>query len=799
MKKTCSLVGRERELEFLMDQMASTMSSEGRLVLVAGEAGSGKTTLSEQFLHMAKSSGCQTLVGRCVPGSPTPYLPFMDAFSRESHNPFVLKDTSNELVASKLMLSVLEDLEKLATDRTVILWLEDLHWADSLSISCVHFLARNIRNMRVLILGTYRPEDLQPLKEGDVHPLKGSLRIMRREGVVQELELEPLCTEDTKQIASKTLGGLADGGLLDLIADESEGNPLFTVEISRYMMESGQLILSQGVWNVIQGVQVRIPSSITEVVLARLDRVPKEGRRLLEYSSVIGEWLDPTLIEEGLDLNWMRTLDEIDELKNDHNLIREHEGHYKFSHEKIKQVIYEQISINRRKEFHQSIGYSLEARLPNDELLGPLSYHFDNANENGKCIQYSLSAGKYCSRRKAVKEARSFFQLVLARTDNDDGLIAERLEALEGLGDLKGELSTPRHWYSYYEEFLRLNQDKKARARVLAKASECYDQFGLANTKRANEMLDIAESLAEGDPSILDIIETRRCNLYSNEYRLDEAQDHLAKAKRFRKELGDSDRVFGSRIWEMEFLYWAGRFREAKALAEELRPVALKMENQEMFIVIETFYTGILTWSGEFGLAKRLSSELIELTRKLGTTWWLMQALGGRALENEYEGNFALAIRDYSEMNEKAVECEIPHNCVWSWISTGLCELELGNLESAEHHYEEALQKILTMDSRKQSIFFIDKQLLMLKAELLVRYGLSPQGDQLYEWIISECIKSDRIQRHIETRWRYGRSLARRDRVIEAQSQFDEAMFVAKKMGTEKMVEALARRVGILF
>jgi predicted ATPase len=459
MNEPSSLVGRDKELEFLMDQMASALSSAGRLVLIAGEAGSGKTTLSEQFLLMAKSGGCHTLVGRSVPGSPTPYMPLVDAFSKEPHNPFVLKDTVTKLFASKLMLSVLEDLERLSTDRTVILWLEDLHWADSSSISFVHFLARNVTTMKVLILGTYRPEDLQASKEGEVHQLKESLKIMRREGVVQELELEPLSIVDTKQIASKTLGGLADGELLDLIAEESEGNPLFTVEIARYMMGSGQIVFSNGEWKVEPSYQLRIPTTIAEVILARFDRVLKEERKILEYSSVIGEWFDPDLIEDGLGLNRMRILDELDELENDHKLIREHEGRYKFIHEKIKQVIYEQISINRRKEIHRSIGHSYEARLPNDELLGPMSYHFDKANENGKCIQYSLSAGKYCFRRKAVREAQSFFQLVLARTDNDNGLVPERLEALEGLGDLKCDVSTPSQWYSYYEEFLRLNQD----------------------------------------------------------------------------------------------------------------------------------------------------------------------------------------------------------------------------------------------------------------------------------------------------------------------------------------------------
>ena len=159
MKAIGLLVGREKELEFLMGQMASAISREGHLVLISGEAGSGKTALCETFIELAIKSDALILVGRCVPGSQSPYLPFVEAFSNQVPNPFAEDEASNTN-PSVLFLSVLRSIERISEDRTLILWLEDLHWADSASIALIHFLARNVKTLKALVLGTYRQEDI---------------------------------------------------------------------------------------------------------------------------------------------------------------------------------------------------------------------------------------------------------------------------------------------------------------------------------------------------------------------------------------------------------------------------------------------------------------------------------------------------------------------------------------------------------------------------------------------------------------------------------------------------------------
>lgn len=789
------MVGREDELEYLVSQMAKSFSGEGGLVLISGEAGSGKTTLCEAFEKLAVTSGCLVLVGRCVPASQSPYLPFIEAFFDQVLNPFAISSEPFSENAGRLLLSILESIELLAKDRTLVLWLEDLHWADSASISLVHFLARNVRTLNVLVIGTYRPEGIFTSSSGQLHPLKDAIRHMRREGVCHELELTPLKPSMTRLMVPLRLGGTVDPHLLELVVDESKGNPLYAVELLRYLVGSGKVISREGIWILQKNGRIQIPPTIREVVLARTEHIPKEMKQVLDCASVIGECFEPELIAGSLDIDEMRLLNELEELENEYQLVREDGGSYKFSHDLVRQVVYEQISTLRRKALHRSIGFSLEKKLPNDELFGPLSHHFNNANENGKCIKYSLSAGKYCSRQNALSEAINYFQLVLKRTDKDESFVLERLEALEGLGDLKVEAKTPREWYSFYEEFLELNQDRKARARVLAKAAECWDQLGLADINKANELLDEAESICDGDPKILANIEQRRFEMSSNERKDNDAIAHLDKARNYFEMTNDQLGILRCRMGEVLCLVGQGRMIEAKALTDWIFPLMRSIENPELLLDFELRTVMVCNWIGETELAQSHASEVIGLAKKLGRMWFWRYALILRAVVLEMESDYESAKKDLIEALDNAIEYEVPFFVAFSEIWLGQIELELGWIESAESHYEEALKTISVLDPGVSAN--LSWSLFILEAELLARKNAVDRSSEVYEEIIRSNEKLGRTNELVELYSRYGMSLARRDMMEKAQEQFEVALVVAKKIGCEKRVMIFAKRAGI--
>ncbi len=786
------LVGRERELEFLLDQMSGALCGEGGLVLIAGEAGSGKTTLCEAFERMAARSGCLVLVGRCVPGSNVPYLPFMEAFHGRPSNPFTAPAAIGE--GGKLLLSVLTFVEDLSNQWPLVLRLEDLHWADSVTIALMHFLARNVKRSKVLIIGTYRPEDVHHASTGEPHPLSDPLHIMRREGLCRELELQLLTPADTMRIVPLLLGGPADEKLMGHVATESRGNPLFAVEMIRYLGASEQLVFRKGAWRLLLKQKLQIPSTIREVIMARVESLPPGARAILETASVIGERFEPELIEASRGIERIKLLDDLEVLEKEYRLVHAEEGRYRFSHDKVRQVVYEGISLARKKELHRLIGLLLEQRLPNDELLGQLSLHFLEADMTGKCVKYSMAAGRYCRQRKAVREAKAFLLAALERTEGDQVLMADRLEALESLGDMKNDASSPAEWYSFYEQYVELCPDPRARARVMAKAAECWDQLGLGDPRKAYQLLDEAEAIADGDPLALAEIEYRRADLSSNEGKSEMALAQIAIARRTFESIGDLVGVSKCRELEIVILRQAFRFREARELAEAQLQAARTLPDPEPLLRVEMLDAFICAMTGDTAAAKGYAQEVIAMTSKLGMMWTYRLALHYLANALELEGEIEGARANVSKALDNALEYQSPFHAAMCEIDLGRYEAELGLLESAEGHYEEALRQTSGFDPYPRSL--LDMDLSILQAELLWRSGRPGESDELFSWTIICSQELGLPYDVMNCCARYAMSLSQRGLEELALYFFEEAMDVAKRLGCEKKVRALAQRAG---
>jgi predicted ATPase len=821
------MVGRAEELGFLQYHLGEAISGKGGLVLISGEAGIGKTRLAKEFEARAEAKGCKVLVGNCVPSAQIPYLAFLEALkclskeenqSRTVRLKKAVKRASPDLVGAipivggtaralaallkeyqredgiegkeNLLFGTLELFTVESEQNPLIIRLDDLQWADSASIGMLHFLARNVRDLPIFLLGTYRTEEVLS-REKEVHPFLDSLQVMRREGIVEEVNLHPLAERETNQVVSGMLQRPVQKATMDRIFKESGGSPLFTVETLRMLVSEGRLIQKEETWVMTSDGEIHIPRTIQEVIARRMAKLSQEQRRILEWASVIGERFDPSLLSESMGVDELHTLDVLDTISQGFQLVAPDEGSYKFTHAKIRDVAYDSISKPKRMELHKRVGFSLEKRLPDNALLGPLSWHFDRAQTNDKCIKYSLLAGRYCTTRKAVIEAKSFYQLVLAKTEGNPSLVAERLEALEGLGDLNISQSSVREWYSYYEQFLELNRDQKARARVLAKAAECWDQGGISNIRKANEMLDEAESLSEGDPYILALIERERGELSDGDFK--EIYAHYTKAKGYYEETGDTIGVIRCKYRIGRSLFYENHWTEAKSIAEELLPLAIKSEDPELISQIELWNIEINAWIGETEIAKEIASRVIQQADKLGMTAYCSGALFMRSWALELEGDFESARNDMLKVLEIERRYEYsPFITGFDEIILGLYELDLGLVKSAKSHYEEGVRYI-TSRPKRYSMYAGE-----LLAGLLAAESNFQQSDQVFEETIISCDEMFFWLELIDCHSRYAMSLASRRLQERARDQFNEAMKVAMRIGCEKRVQILAKRVGIV-
>jgi tetratricopeptide (TPR) repeat protein len=497
------MMGRNDELEDLLGFLSDTISGRPSLVLVSGPAGIGKTRLLEEFQLKASSAGCKVATGKCLPGGPAPYLPFIEAFSSlEDDKSFPSSLGLNQVgdpsaVSERVFMSSLDLLQRISSNHSLLIVIEDLHWADSASIQLLHFLSRNFQNMRILIIATYRPEDILSVDPKHPHPLQDAIRIMHREGLYHEICLDLLDEKDLIGAIRGMFTGDVDEDALYRIASESGGNPLFAVETVHLLASSGQLIHEKGALQMADKNEIEIPSTVKDVLLRRIERLPENQRRVLEFASVIGEWFDPSILGRALSTDPLALLELLDKIERDHKLLVSDKNMFKFSHEKIRRVTYDLISSPRKRALHEVIGNIMEQRTAGELQYGELSMHFCGASDKEKCVRYSLLAGQSSFNGFASWDALRYYRRALTGIGDDPLFLQEHLMASEGAADSGKALSLYDLAISAYEDCIRTTTDPQAKVRILRKMAECWLPHGLAEPRRVLELLDEAEQVKD--------------------------------------------------------------------------------------------------------------------------------------------------------------------------------------------------------------------------------------------------------------------------------------------------------------
>jgi tetratricopeptide (TPR) repeat protein len=455
------LVGREEELEELQRSLDSVLLGKGKTIFISGKAGSGKTRLTNEFLNIARKRDLTILFGWCLNNTTLPYFPFIEAFNSEIMSrgggtilrqptglkswlsdsyPIERSEKDRTIVPQfwkdQAFTAVTKELLYLSSVNPVILVLEDIHWADSASLALLHYISRAIVNEKILILVTFRSEELGRDAERHLHPLAETLNLMGREGLFKEIQLENLNQEHVRGIAESMVGGRADPKLVERLMKESRGNPLFVVEFLRMLSEHGKLIREKNQWR-LSVEKLGMPSKVKEVIMRRIGALRPNQRRVLDVASVIGDKFGPDLIAGVLSKDRLEILEMLNGIMKSTSLVRVEENRYMFDHAKSREVLYEEISSPLKRGYHERVAEQIEtANKDSKEIpFNDLAYHFAQAGNQEKSVKYSLAAGQDALARFSNTEAIKHFSYALEHVANLDELTAERNIALEGLGD----------------------------------------------------------------------------------------------------------------------------------------------------------------------------------------------------------------------------------------------------------------------------------------------------------------------------------------------------------------------------
>jgi tetratricopeptide (TPR) repeat protein len=484
------LVGRQHEVEELKSYLDLAIKGEGNTVFISGEAGSGKTRLATEFLNIARRKGVTVLQGWCLSNAAVPYFPFVEAFnyyvsedgenSRQlslkkalrgpSPTEFAAKQEGLPLQAwrDQRFAAVTKDLLFMSTSKPLLLFIDDLHWADSASLALLHYISRAISSERVLVLATFRSEELGPNREGFTHPLLDTLKLMGREVLFKEIQLLNLNPPDVGRIAETMLGGKVHEELVQRLGEESRGNALFIVEYLRMLHENGSLTQKDRKWN-LATTKFGIPTKVRNIISRRLNALKPSQRRVLDVASVIGEKFDPQLISAVLNLSSLEVFETLNTIALSRSLVCVEGDYYKFDHPKSREILYEELLLPLKKHYHEIVAERIEERNRNAEHqpLSDLAYHYTQAGNKTKSIEYNLTAGKdACARFSNAEAIRNFTYVLQNSSENEK----QRAIALEGLGDAFFSSMRFKEATKTFETLANMEGDSKLRA--LRKAME---------------------------------------------------------------------------------------------------------------------------------------------------------------------------------------------------------------------------------------------------------------------------------------------------------------------------------------
>ena len=523
---TFQFADRQREQAIIWNQYKVAKDGSARVVLVVGEPGIGKTRLLDEFAALAADDGATVLRGSAsdFEGMP-PYLPFLEALGQYIRvTPLDLlreqMDATPQILASILpelatrlgelpaayqippeqaLLRLYEAigtfLEAISISNVLVLTLDDLHLADTASLDLLCYIARHHSKARLLILGTYRADEIERNSAlGRAVIEVAHLRILTT------IILSPLSAMEIETLAVNYLGGSISPIVSQLLYTQSEGNPFFAEELLRGWVEEGSLVLDQTHWIAIAPLEHALPSSIVGALRQRFTRLSSDTIEHLRVAAAIGRTFEPSLLATVEDMDIEIVEASLLEATQSGLVRTEPTGLFTFTHEKIRECLYAEVSTSRRRRLHEVIGHILESRYDQESTkstyqLAELAFHFVHSGDRRRGATYCRQAAEQAMRSFAFEEAMIHYRKALELYDSDDG---ERGNLLLGLGEAALLVGEEREAADTYRAALTwFSQAGDVRA-----AAQAAHGLGLAQWQQ--EALEASQTALEHALSLLE-------------------------------------------------------------------------------------------------------------------------------------------------------------------------------------------------------------------------------------------------------------------------------------------------------
>ena len=766
-----SFFGRKTELQILEEFLKKAAAGQLQVAFIAGEAGAGKSSLVEEFIHSREEADPTliTALGECnaQTGAGDPYLPFRQILTSLTTEPaeektaaeiakakntarlkefvrvssqtlimlgpdlvgifvpgasFLARLPSLIAMNSNLALKLSEQVGKktdptkekinsaldqdkifeqyaavlkaLSKDHTLILVLDDLQWADSGSLNLLFHLTRQLKDSRILLLGTYRPDDVALGRDGARHPLESILNELKRYNGDIVLDLSRAGPDEGRAFTNELIDSEPnhlDGAFREELFAHTDGHPLFTIELLRNLQERGNLVRGEdGYW--VQGSTLdwgTLPARVEGVIGERIARLPEALRETLTIASVMGYEFTAQVIARVQKLQERELVRDLSrELEKRYLLVFE-QGEikignlflslFRFSHALTQQYLYDELGAGERRMLHGEIAETLESISADhaDRFALQLARHYDEAGNAEKAVPYWILAGDSAYLVYAQNEAIAAYSRALElgkqaviNPEQLHHLYTRRGRAMEMTGQFEQALKN-------YDEMLAMARDRKDRRLELdaqVAASTLYSTpTAVMDTEKgqalSEETLKLAQELGDQSIECRVLWNLLLANLHGS--KADQAIEYgersltLARSLNLREQIPYTVTDLG-RAYNMVCRFEEGeaRLMEAAGLWRELGNISMLNDNLNTLMLN-------FVWSGQNERALEIAQESLQISRTTKNIWaqcWPHHIQG--EIRFEY-GEIDKAFEELEVSVRLAVEANTPIHT--KWYSANLC------------------------------------------------------------------------------------------------------------------------------
>ncbi|MEM3395738.1 MAG: tetratricopeptide repeat protein [Thermoplasmata archaeon] len=844
-------VGREKELDILKNALTKTKETKaGNVYIITGQMGVGKTRLIQEASRIAEKLGYAVMLGRCIDEKAVPFLPVIEAFEKYStipdetskYVPTGLVGTDREEKVEligftrekiRMMEAIMRRFSQISEKQPVMLIIDDIQWADTGTLSVFLYLARNVRNLNLILIGAYPDDYVRTMGSPQFDEFLSNLALEKN---VNTLYLHPLKREDISKILSAILGTWKiPEELVEFVHEKTGGNPLFVEEVSKAIQEQGIFdVKTRKLTTSLDKVQM--PSSVKSVIAMRLKEIKENEMKVLWSAAVIGRVFDYEILKETVGIDEETLLDILERLVN-LRFFEQMPGDseaFRFMHNPVYEVVYSELSSLRKRTLHKKVGEIIEKKHGNDvKFHADIGRHYMIAGENEKAIKYLTSIAEHSLKNFAGKECVSYCEQVLKLVQNlkDENTKKRTLKNVHMmLGDCYSIFGDLRKTLSHYEEALNNATTDYEKAEIFIKMSNPYQEMG--ETEKALSILENARRLMENANSMQGAATALRalavvylhignfekartcfekcielCNKIGDERtladayhgmgtlsldlgELNKAEEYLFKSLEIRKRLNLKKGLASTYNNLAIIAHDRGEMEKTLQYYEMARKIYEELDDLSGIATINNNLAVIHVPRGETDKAMELYLKNIEISERTGDITMLMLAYRNIAWIHRFLENYPKALEFYEK--SLAISRRIGEKINMTGVLNRIA-ITYANMGDFDKAFEYARESLNLAESTGSKDLIADAKWGMGEVYLLAKNYAEAERFMLETLEIYKSLGNPSYIKEVESD--IGRVYAGMGKIDEAKKYFNSALEFYRKIGANALIKEVEKEL----